>query len=467
MSSVKMLLILGLLVLAGCTPAQADPPAVALAVETQTPTQRPAALPTTEPTVVSTLPPTDLPPVPEPTVDPGSPRGVVAAFYQWYLAQPQGQVMSQRTFFESPYLSDIFKSDTNFLLDSFKDTAGYDPFTCAQNSLPSLTVAQVFVSGGEAHALAEVVIEEQVKHYFVVTLSASESDWKIETVHCPRQPETTAYAFYTWYLGSIFGDQNVENGAEILHNPVAEETYRDFFLLTPRLINAITEEVETNRAAGGGVDPFLNAQTLPVRFVVQPVEAENAVTVRLDYGVRSARYHNLSLVEAPAGWVINGIEHVEVPRFDPSANPGVDTTAWSEFRDEEYGFSFRYPEEWRAEAINLAGTPEEDLVKRGTFFFAPDLDPSVPLLWFNLLEGSEGQVINYYVTENHQEVEINGLRVWVDRETCSTRFVVPHPQRADTWLVFGDSCPTLPGREGYLEALDSLIAPLLRTVLFP
>jgi hypothetical protein len=111
--------------------------------------------------------------------------------------------------------------------------------------------------------------------------------------------------------------------------------------------------------------------------------------------------------------------------------------------------------------------PADDPVKSTTHFFAPGLNPDLgPVLWLDVFEGSEGQLINAYVTEVHQEQTLNGTTLWIDRERCNTRFVLRHPQRENTWIVIGDQCPSLPGNEGYARALEGVVDPLIGTVNF-
>jgi hypothetical protein len=315
--------------LAGCVPAAAANPDGAGEAEplvtVQAPTQapeksEPVVEPTGAPTAVSAAPAAAAPTA-QPTLDPDSPRATIEAFYAWYFSQPRGEVLTERSYNDYPHMTDIQKSDLNYLLDSFKDSSGYDPFVCAQNDLPSLTIAEMFISGGLAYALAEVIIDGQVQHYFVVTADRSEGPWKIGTIFCPRDPQTAAIAFYTWYLGYIYGDQNVENGGEILRNPLVDKAYRSSFLMSETFVNKIEAELAAMRASGGMADPILNAQNLPIRFTVQPLGTENLVAVRLDYDVRSARYHNLVLVETWGGWIVDNIQHVEVARYTLEASP--------------------------------------------------------------------------------------------------------------------------------------------------
>ena len=80
--------------------------------------------------------------------------------------------------------------------------------------------------------------------------------------------------------------------------------------------------------------------------------------------------------------------------------------------------------------------------------------------------GDESEIMNYYVTENHQRVEINGIKVGVDRDQFETRYVFQHPDLENTWIVIGDTSPGAEGREQYAQELDITIAPLLRSVIF-
>ena len=400
-------------------------------------------------------------------VDENGPLSVVQSFYDWYLSQPQGEVLTKRTYESNPHISAIGKSDIGYLLESFDKQAGYDPFTCAQNLIPSLTFEPVFISAGEASALGYVEIDGNVEHYFVVQLGKSEGDWKIDAVRCPFDPQTTAIAFYTWYLGSIYQGVDASIGIETPRNPIVENLLKNSYLTSSLYLEQLNVEIQTMKENGGAYDPVLLSQSLPTQFWVEPGQEGNAITVRLTYGPQSVRYFIVHLVKSEKFyWVIDNIEPVEVPELAPLTNMEVDTSEWNVYQNERYQFSLQYPQNWKPKAADLSAMPGDNPVKEGVFFLANWADPNLPILWLHVLEGSEDQLNNYYVTENRQQIDISGQTVWVDRDRVETRFVFQNPKLENVWIVLSETGSSMAGRERYAEELNQFLWPLLRSVIF-
>jgi hypothetical protein len=160
------------------------------------------------------------------------PLSVAKNFYEWYFAQSGYEIFNQRSYEEHPELSDIFKSDIGFLLDSFIDQSGYDPFTCSQAILPNLNFDRVVVSGNEAYVLGKFLEDEEVRHYLVLQLGTGDGTWKIGAIHCPFFPATPAIAFYTEYLGYISGGNDLQTGIDDPNNPLSNGFFDDFFLIS-------------------------------------------------------------------------------------------------------------------------------------------------------------------------------------------------------------------------------------------
>lgn len=387
----------------------------------------------------------------------------VIDFYQWYFEQPMGEVFKNRSYESQPMLSEIFKSDLGYLLDSFETTAGYDPFICAQQILPSLTFDPIFVSGGEAYTLGQVLIKDEIRHYFVVQLGKSEGDWKIDAIHCPFDPQTAAITLFTAYLGHITGGVDTEEGIENPANPSQDGFFDNFFLFSDGYRQQLQEIIGEDMMR----DPILQTQTLPTSFWVEPGQEGQEITARLIYGPQSARYYSLSLIQAATYyWLIDDIVMDEVPSFDPFANIEVDTADWKEFTDAEFGVSFKYPQDWSIDKADLAGMPPDDPMKMVYFFYPEWASENLPVLWLNILEGMESDIMNYYVTEYHQRVQVNDHTISFDSERYGARYVFQHPEMENIWIVIGDTSPKMPGREQYQEELGSIIAPLLRSVVF-
>jgi hypothetical protein len=384
-------------------------------------------------------------------------------FYLWYFDQPGEEIFIQSTYENHPFLSDIFKSDLGYLLDSFEGTSGYDPFTCAQEFLPSLTFDPAFVNGGEAYVLGQVLIDGETRHYLVVQLGKGEGTWKIEAIHCPFDPRTTAIAFYTAYLGHITGGNDVELGIEFPLNPLEDGYFEELFMISSNY----RQQIEAVLSQGNMSDPVLSAQTFPQSFWVEPGQEGEEISVRLTFGPQSERYYTLHLLQSPMYyWLVDDITTEEIPLFDAFAHAEVDTSDWQVFTDEDYAMSFRYPQDWSVQKADLSAMPSDDPMKKGFFFFPSWASANLPALRLNILQGTEAQIMDYYVTESHQLVQINEYEVWVDRDQCETRFVFQNPEMDNTWIIIGDNCPGIQGRERYAEELETIIAPLLRTVEF-
>jgi hypothetical protein len=395
--------------------------------------------------------------------EPNPVRTLLDDFYQWYFEQPGEEIFNERSYEDHPALSGIFKSDTGYLLDSFTNQSGYDPFTCAQTFLPNLTFNQIFINGGEAYALGEVVEDNKTVHFLVVQLGKGEGDWKIDAIYCPFAPQTTAIAFYTAYLGYITSGKDTELGVGDPENPFEDGFFSELFMLSEAYRNQIIEL----RGQGTSSDPILQTQTLPVNFWVEPGQEGEVITVRLTYGPQSARYYDLHLKQGPPlYWQIDNITTEAIPTFDPLAHPEVDIYDWKVFESEDFLFQFRYPQDWSIKQANLSEIPPDDPLQQTFFFYPSWAEPNLPILWLSILIGDESDIMNYYVTESHQRVEINGMMVGIDRDQFDTRYVFQHPDMENTWIVIGDTSPGVPGREQYAQALDPVIAPLLRTVEF-
>lgn len=384
-------------------------------------------------------------------------------FYLWYFDQPGEEIFIQRTYENHLFLSDIFKSDLGYLLDSFEGTSGYDPFTCAQEFLPSLTFDPAFVSGDEAYVLGQVLIDSETRHYLIVQLGKGEGTWKIEAIHCPFDPRTTAIAFYTAYLGHITGGNDVELGIEFPLNPLEDGYFGDLFMISSNY----RQQIEAVLSQGNISDPVLSAQTHPQSFWVEPGQEGEEISVRLTFGPQSERYYTLHLIQSPMYyWLVDDITTEEIPLFDAFAHAEVDTSDWQVFTDEDYAMSFKYPRDWSVQKADLSAMPREDPMKKGFFFFPSWASANLPALRLNILQGTEAQIMDYYVTESHQRVQINEYEVWVDRDQCETRFVIQNPEMENIWIIISDNCPGIQGRERYAEELEAIIAPLLRTVEF-
>jgi hypothetical protein len=55
--------------------------------------------------------------------------------------------------------------------------------------------------------------------------------------------------------------------------------------------------------------------------------------------------------------------------------PGLDTTGWAVYTDEEYGFTFRYPADWALDPLPLGGPgmPDDWPVVSAFLLMPPDI----------------------------------------------------------------------------------------------
>ncbi len=109
----------------------------------------------------------------------GSPQQTVTDFYAWYTAQ-EGSPLGSRAYQESEYLSADFIAELDALVDSFGEHGGgaADPFICAQDAPPEVTV----VKAEGTPELTRVTVEAWNPLY--VDVSLIDWEWKIVDIHC-------------------------------------------------------------------------------------------------------------------------------------------------------------------------------------------------------------------------------------------------------------------------------------------
>ncbi len=409
-------------------------------------------------------------------VDPNSPRGVVEAFYGWYLktARNGENILSLRSYRQSPYLSDYLIKTTDYLLDSFNNGA-YDPFLCAQDTPYEMTVDGVFTSETGSRVL---VRSDWEGHFLTVGLYQQGEDWLIDEIRCPASPADTAWAFYTWYLGYALHPHGMANG-EISRNALADKAYRSSGFLSQRLVDEI-DSLLTNQG-GFNADPILGAQTTPLDFWVDAGPGDHEATVRLQYGPQSARYARLVMETTGSFWKIDQIHFDEIPAFDPAGAEMVDTSNWQELKDEQLGFSLRFPQGWVSEDADLSANPADDTMQRSIYLMpaadaskiqaqkaAPDpsMPAVVPTLYLDVQRATAEQLAAYYPTDSRERVEWQGNVLWVEREPGVVRYVLQSPLNPDLWLVFIDRVSEYAGREAQAADLDGVLLPMLASVSF-
>ena len=113
------------------------------------------------------------------------PRKAVEDFYDWYLAAltdpaRTGSILTDRIYRSNDLLTPGFVQKVDRLLDESESSGpGYDPFLCAQNVPPRLTVEDADVSGSSA-----TVRVGYQSLTFTVYLAQMDGAWKIDNIAC-------------------------------------------------------------------------------------------------------------------------------------------------------------------------------------------------------------------------------------------------------------------------------------------
>ncbi|NLG52123.1 MAG: DUF3828 domain-containing protein [Chloroflexi bacterium] len=117
---------------------------------------------------------------PVPTLAQLTPGETVQVFYDWYLdyARNTGNVMADKAYHNSPYLTPEFVQRVDELIASF-DKGGYDPFLQAQDVPEFVTVEDETVTGDEAVVTASTSFPG---HSLVVELVSVDGLWQINDV---------------------------------------------------------------------------------------------------------------------------------------------------------------------------------------------------------------------------------------------------------------------------------------------
>jgi hypothetical protein len=148
-------------------------------------------------------------------------------------------------------------------------------------------------------------------------------------------PEQTIEAFYDWYL-SFMSDRS--DGS--FTNPLAEGLYRDSEYLTNDFVARIDETIAG--FDGGGYDPILLAQDIPVDIDVQEPSAGSAqatvVVLRYWGGNPDPSPMVVHLIRQEGRWLIDNVTPFEVPAAEPAADLSTPAAVVSAF----YGWYLDY-----------------------------------------------------------------------------------------------------------------------------
>jgi hypothetical protein len=228
----------------------------------------------------------------QPVTASASPDEVVNAFYRWYLGYP-GNVMVDRAYHDSEYLTAELKAEVDGILDSFSG-GGYDPFLCAQDIPDSITVSQPIASGDTATVSVNTSFPG---HGFEVVLSMAQDGWQIVAINCngpaqvPVAPEPPSADPETGIPADWQVLRDEEYGFEIWYP--ADWSAEEIPLRNPeldapmvRMVQILPAEWAAQMNLGGPPDPNNN--------VVAPISLEISVGSLEEY---RRLYYEMPLVQ--------------------------------------------------------------------------------------------------------------------------------------------------------------------------
>lgn len=297
-NSALTIILLALVLFAGCQPAVDDGPDAVAEATAPPPTATPLAIPGAAPDVED-------------------PSGVVETFYTAYLNA--GEAFDFR---ESPYLSERLIGEIAAAREA--RYLGADPFLLAQQPPAAIRVETVVAAETTARVVLRQMLNleppDQPTHDLTIDLVREQGYWLIDTIQTgsPLTPDGVVQLFYNAYFG-------VAEGTEF--------SYGD----NPYLSPAFIREVDALYTAGDNpaYDPFLRAVNRPAHFFVLRHEAEMAgeratVPVQLIYG-RSTAIVTVSLHREEGQWRIAAVDG-ELPDDATAASQVVELFADSYFQ---------------------------------------------------------------------------------------------------------------------------------------
>jgi|GEM_PF-718513 len=233
------------------------------------------------------------------------------AFYNWYfdyIGDPGSDSfrnpLADRAYGDSQYLSARLIQEVDDLKNEY-GSFPYDPFLQAQD-FPLETTVEAWEEGEDS---ARVIVHQQWGENvrdLTVDLVREDGRWLIDAIARgnPTTPEGTTELFYRWYLAYI-GDRS----SGTFNNPLVDRAYRDSEYLSDNFIQKVDEILAS--AEGGGYDPILLAQDIPVAINVTGVEmmgdTASVAVERFWGGNPTPSPMTVSLVEADDRWLIAGV----------------------------------------------------------------------------------------------------------------------------------------------------------------
>jgi hypothetical protein len=391
-----------------------------------------------------------------------TPEETVEAFYAWYLAYINGgperrNPLSDQAYRAAPYLMTQWIRSVDKLGEG-ENGFQYDPFLCAQNILPQIKAVSSYYN----HGRPTVLMSAGPNHYLSVDLIRTDFNlWAINKITCGFEPEGVAKGFFTWALGYM--DQ-----PDGFHNPWVEGAYKDSQFLDQTLIEQLTEKLASQEPLPA--DPVLFAQDLPHAFNTQPCPEENCALVNLQYGDNNIQQLVVSLSSEGYPARIANIRPVQMPESPEPAEQVDGISRWVPYIDEQYGFSIRYPSDWRISGLNVSNlhSPEENRQARYIDFDMPVEEGYIRPFSIDVFTGDEAALNNQYpYQEVIREMETNGYTAKLVRDDLGTvRAIYRHPTKVQTWVIVIDPISQSPGGKELAVRVAGVFDAMLSTIVF-
>mgnify|MGYP001038871523 CR=1 FL=1 len=367
--------------------------------------------------------------VPDRVEDGGlSPEATLEAFYAWYLDYIGGGMdfrnpLVDKAYQNAPYLHPALINKIDQLLSV---SINYDPFLCAQDIPQKVEALATFYNQGRPVVLVDGGFPGHTLTADLVRVDFNQ--WAIRDITCGITPDGAAKGFYTWALGYMTQDGE-------LHNPWVDRAYQDSLFLSQAFIQELDQVLDSEE--GLPFDPVLLAQDLPQAFNTQPCPEPNCALVNLQHGEANIRQLRVAMDGETFPPRIASIRHAEGPQSPQPDGEVEGIDRWVPLVDEVYGFSLRYPAEWRPKGMTVTDlhTPQEYAVMRTLRF--ERLGQNISPFYLDVLVGDQEMAALYYPgIEQGEEFEINGnsARRYLDG-VGNTTYLFQHPFREEVWLA--------------------------------
>jgi hypothetical protein len=243
-----------------------------------------------------------------------------------------------------------------------------------------------------------------------------------------------------------------------MHNPWVDRAYQGSRFLSQAFIAKLDHMLESGEPMPA--DPVLLAQDLPQAFNTQPCPEPDCALVNLQFGEATIRQLKVEMEAGTDPPRIASISHVDSLDSPQPAQQVSGVDRWVPLVDEVYGFSLRYPSDWRPVGLkaNDMHTSQDYPVMRTLRFEQPGQTGTIAPFILDVLVGDREMVAGMYPgLEGAEQAQVNGYAAlrFLD-DMGHTHYIFRHPVKEDTWLAavhFGDE-----EQAGIFEAMVSTIA---------